>query len=184
LGEHATAAMADKAIDMHPWFRNHERAPRGIAMIALGLCMPFEFYHPLGKLDDADPEWLYPLFSQQLVELCLRIPSYIHAYNGRDRELVRDAFRGDVPLDILRRHWKDRGEGQSETALSVNIAFAREMLLDGILTSSGYLDRRRTELVLKGTPTKQATYPNEVIDYLLIETWLRNTTSAQQRIAA
>lgn len=184
LGAHAAASLGATAIDMHPWFRRHERAPRGLSMVALGISMPFEFYHPLGQLDDGDPEWVYPLFSQPLVELCLRIPSYIHAHNGLDRELVRHAFRADVPEAILRRYWKDRAEGQSEAALRANIGFTREMLLDGFLVKEAYLDRRRTELVLRGSPTKGVTYPNELIDYLLIETWLRLTSAAQQRIAA
>ena len=54
------------------------------------LRQPFDFYDPLGQGNEA--ERISPLFSQPLMELCLRIPTYVLTEGGWDRAVARRAF--------------------------------------------------------------------------------------------
>lgn len=46
---------------------------------------------------------LHPLLAHPLLELCLRIPSWLWVGGGRDRAVARDAFEGLVPSSVLQR---------------------------------------------------------------------------------
>jgi asparagine synthase (glutamine-hydrolysing) len=54
-----------------------------------------DFYDAMGMM--GFPERVRPLVSQPVIELCLRIPTYVLAADGIDRALVRRAFVGKVP---------------------------------------------------------------------------------------
>lgn len=164
----------------HPWFRGSATQPRGVVLLMMLQAMPVDYYDQLLRTEYPGPEPLHPLNSQPIIELCLRIPSYIHNEHGRDRGLARRAFAPDVPAQVLRREWKDHGEGQPEATLMHNLAFAREMLLDGRLVSQGILDRRRLEESLRGAPGRETAAGNEVLDCLMVETWVRDWTDGQE----
>jgi asparagine synthase (glutamine-hydrolysing) len=156
----------------HPWFRSG-RPPPGIGEILSLLTVPDLFYPPLSDPDEGI-EPVLPLLSQPVVELCLSIPSYIHFDEGRDRGLARRAFAGDVPEAILARTWKDRVQGFPEEILRVNRSYFREMLLEGILVKERYLDRRAIETTLSGKLFDNTASVGEILDHILVETWLRS----------
>lgn len=156
----------------HPLFDSIESLPPGKLWHAHGLTLPCEFYDPLGAADD--PEQVQPLLSQPLVELCLRIPLYVLTSAGWDRALARQAFRTEVPREILRRRTKGGMEEHGQEILTRNLAMARELLLDGRLMQAGLLDRGRVEEVLSDRPTSIPGAASEIFDYLGIEIWLRN----------
>jgi len=117
---------------------------------------------------------VFPLLSQPLVELCMRIPSYVHFDQGRDRGLARRAFTNDVPTQLLERTWKDRVQGFPEEILRANIADLRPMLLDGILAKRGYLDRPILESTLSGNAFEVAASVGEILDHVMVEAWLQS----------
>lgn len=155
----------------HPLFLASGHFPPGKFLQAAGLCMPPEFYDPLGQPDDPEP--VQPLMSQPLLELCLRIPTYVLTHSGWDRAAARQAFRADVPREILRRRTKGRLEDNVLQILGRNLPTARSMLLDGEMVRAGLLDRRAVEEVLSGRPTRTPATMGEIFDHLGIEAWLR-----------
>ncbi len=165
----------------HRWFRSGRLAP-GAREILSFLTLPDLFYPPLCDPDQGGAESVFPLLSQPLVELCVSIPSYIHFDQGRDRGLARRAFADDVPAPILARSWKDRVQGFPEEILRANLPYFREMLLDGVLVKERYLDRGAVETTLSGKTIKDTASVGEILDHVLVETWLRfwiNPGSAQ-----
>jgi asparagine synthase (glutamine-hydrolysing) len=163
----------------HPWFRSG-RLPRGASEILSFLTLPDLFYPPLADPDEGGVESLFPLLSQPLVELCVSIPSYLHFDQGRDRGLARRAFVDDVPAPILARTWKDRVQGFPEEILRANLAYFREMLLDGVLVKERFLDRRALEATLCGETIEATASVGEILDHVLVEGWLRSWTDRRR----
>ena len=163
----------------HPLFESVQKVPPGKLWQAYGLSVPPEFYDPLGAPDD--PEQVQPLMSQPLLELCLRIPTYVLTNSGWDRAVARQAFHADVPREILRRRSKGGMEENAQEILMRNLATARDLLLDGHLTNAGLLDRRRLDEVLSDRPTRIPGAVSEIFDHLSTEVWLRSWYSAGVR---
>jgi asparagine synthase (glutamine-hydrolysing) len=157
---------------VHPLFRAPGRVPSGKVWHAWLLSIPPQVLgNPLGQ--PAALESVAPLYSQPLIELMLRIPTYFLTIGGWDRAVARRAFQRDVPREIITRQAKGGQEEHARALLSRNIGFVRELLLEGALVSRGILDRRKLEAVLSGQPTRVATGPAELYECLGAEAWLR-----------
>jgi asparagine synthase (glutamine-hydrolysing) len=156
---------------IHPLFRSTARAQSGKVWHAWQLLFPPDFCNPLAGA--AVPESVTPLYSQPLMELALRIPTYFLTIGGWDRAVARRAFQHDVPREIITRQAKGGQEEHARAILSRNIGFVRELLLDGALVSQRILDRARVEDVLSGRPTRSPTGNAELYEYLGAEAWLR-----------
>jgi len=164
--------LLDPDATTHPWFRSG-RVPPGLREIMAFLTGPDEFYDPISSPDDPAPDSIFPLLSQPLVELCIRIPSYVHFHQGRDRGLARLAFAEDVPPPILQRTWKDRVQGFPEQILRNHLPDFRSLLVDGLLVKRNILDRRFVERSLSGDGLAAGASVGEIIDHVLVESWLR-----------
>lgn len=169
---------------LHPWFDAIESVPPGVAEMIMSLVVPYRYYDPFSGPEESRAETVFPLYSQPVVELCLRIPTEVHNHHGRERGLARKAFSGSVPEQILTRHWKDRGPNFFQTVLQHNIGFAREFLLDGTLVQRHLLDRKVVEEDLAGVPTRGAGNISEILDCLLVEAWLSRWIAVPQQAAA
>jgi asparagine synthase (glutamine-hydrolysing) len=156
---------------IHPLFRSTPGAQSGKVWHAWQLLFPPDFCNPLAGA--AVPESVTPLYSQPLMELVLRIPTYFLTIGGWDRAVARRAFQRDVPREIITRQAKGGQEEHARALLSRNIGFVRELLLDGALVSQRILDRARVEDVLSGRPTRSSTGNAELYEYLGTEAWLR-----------
>lgn len=117
--------------------------PPGKCMQVLLCFPPREYYDPLGNLEQ--PEYLDPFKSQPLLELCFRIPTFVLKARGVGRALAREAFRNDLPREIVRRRTKGSSTDMHTEALRNNYHVLREMLLDGVLTREGIVDRQKLE---------------------------------------
>ena len=171
VADAAHDATFDRNRFIHPLFKSRRHQPPGKFWHAAALCTPIEFYDPLGAPDDPEP--VQPLLSQPLVELCLRIPTYVLTNSGWDRAAARQAFHADVPREILRRRSKGGLEENVQEILLHNLPAARELMLDGHLVKAGLLDRRRLEEVLSDRPTRTSAAMAEIFDHLSTEAWLR-----------
>jgi asparagine synthase (glutamine-hydrolysing) len=156
---------------IHPWLVAPGRAPSGKIWHAYQLLFPYDFYNPLGS--DTDPEPVTPLFSQPLLELALRIPTWLLTLGGWDRALARRAFQHDVPRPIVTRRTKGGQEEHAKSILVRNLTFARELLLSGKLAGAGILDKRLLAEVLSGRPTRVPTSNVELYACLSVEAWVR-----------
>jgi len=157
---------------VHPLFRAPTRVQSGKVWHAYQLLIPPPgFCNPLGQ--PANLESVAPLYSQPLVEVMLRIPTYFLTIGGWDRAVARRAFQRDVPREIITRQAKGGQEEHARAVLSRNMGFVRELLLGGTLVAEGILDRDKLEDVLSGRPTRAATGVAELYEYLGAEAWLR-----------
>jgi asparagine synthase (glutamine-hydrolysing) len=156
---------------LHPLLRHPRGAPSGKLWHAHQVSQPFDFYDPLGR--EGDAERISPLFSQPILELCLRIPTYVLTHGGWDRAVARRAFYDDLPPEVRNRRNKGGIEEHLRFTLEHNRGFLRELLLDGALVRQGIVDRGRLSEVLSGRATRIAAGSGEVLEYAGIESWLR-----------
>jgi asparagine synthase (glutamine-hydrolysing) len=176
------AAQRDENFS-HPLFRDPGRVPSGKLYHAYSLLFPPEFHTPTQQ--PGDPELIAPLYSQPLIELCLRIPTYLLTLGGWDRSIARRAFELDVPREIIGRQTKGGMEEHAKTIFLENIGLVRELLLDGFLVQEGILDRKKLREVLAGNPTRLGSGTVELYDYFAAEAWVRRWQGAQMlRVAA
>src|SRR6185503_20808441 len=124
---------------VHPWLRAPGRAPNGKIFHVWQMLFPAEYYNPLGS--ESDPEQVTPLFSQPLLELAMRIPTWLLTLGGWDRAIARRAFERDLPHRIVTRQTKGGQEEHAKSILVRNMAFAREWLLDGHLVREQLVER-------------------------------------------
>jgi asparagine synthase (glutamine-hydrolysing) len=156
---------------VHPWFRNCNELPPGKLGQAFLLSFASDFDDPLGNNDQ--PEHACPLLSQPLVELCLRIPTYVLAPGPQDRMLARRAFAADLPEQILRRPTKGGMARHVKNVVDNNRDFLNEFLLDGVLVSQQFLDRNKLVEALSSAPTRDKYWAPEIFEYVGVESWAR-----------
>jgi asparagine synthase (glutamine-hydrolysing) len=177
-------ARLERPSHPHPWFAAANPTPWDVVHQVPMLLRQAWFYDPFTspRSDYAEP--IFPLLSQPVVELCLRIPIYVHFLDGRDRGLARLAFSREVPSQILGRYWKDRAPGYFEEMIRCNLSFVREFLFDGQLVQRGLLEKRQLDSALSDSPTKSGSYASELLDYLTVEAWLHSWSRHSRRAAA
>jgi asparagine synthase (glutamine-hydrolysing) len=157
---------------LNPWNSPVEDIPPGKRLHAFSMTRPSLFRDPLGGRPQIDI--INPLVSQPVMELCLRIPTWIHAAGGRDRAVERDAFAADLPPEIVSRRWKGGADQHQDALLAGNLRLVRELLLDGQLVKQGILERKRVEACLSGSVTRHRAHATEVFGYVCTEAWLRH----------
>ena len=125
---------------------------------------------------------LHPLFSQPLVELCLRIPLYTLLQGGRDRALERAAFRDCVPEAIIRREQKGTVALTIMSKIRECLPFLRELVLDGVLVNERIIERAAVEPYLAGNrPTNdRVLWP--LLSCIAAEVWARKWDAAAWRL--
>jgi asparagine synthase (glutamine-hydrolysing) len=160
---------------VHPWFQHADALPPGKLGQAFLLSFAPDFYDPLDT--EGSPERACPLLSQPLMELCLRIPTYVLAPGPQDRMLARNAFASDLPAEILRRSTKGTLARHVKRVLEANLPFLREFLLDGVLVGRKLLDRGKLITALSATPTRERYWAPEIFEYAGIEAWARHWVS-------
>jgi asparagine synthase (glutamine-hydrolysing) len=168
----------------HAWFQSIDHVPWSLVSKLSTLLHTPSFYDPFRDPSSPDPEPVSPLCSQPIVELCLKIPTYVHMANGRDRGLARAAFSRDIPPEIVARQWKDRAPRYFEEMMFWNRGFFREALCDGILMREGFLDKKKIEEATSDGPTRSVGYASELLDHVCLEGWLQTWRSIERRRAA
>lgn len=171
-------ARCERRLFEHPWFASVNEIPWGIVRQLDLLIVPQYFYDPLCDPGFRDAERVFPLYSQPIVELCLRIPLHLHFLGGQDRGLARLAFSGDVPKEILARQWKDRAPRFFESMLRSNLRFIREILFDGLLVKERLIERERLMEALSESPNRAPVRPGEILDHISVESWLQTWARA------
>ena len=169
------AGLTDVSFE-HPWFTR--AATRGVSPGVLWhvatVSIPPLYYSSFGT--ERSPERTLPLMSQPLVELCLRIPSYLLIRSGRDRAVARKAFASDLPEQTIRRTEKGRIDQHLRNVLDANLEFVREFLLDGILVRKGLLNRQNLDGYLTRERSPADFQYSEILqEHLCIEAWLRRS---------
>jgi asparagine synthase (glutamine-hydrolysing) len=120
----------------------------------------------------------HPLFSQPVMEACLRIPSYWFGEDGMPRGLARRAFDDLLPPSIARRRSKGANTALWVEVIRGRLHGARERLLDGALVSRGLVDRGRLRIALDDLEvTGSKKLQSQLTECLAIEQWLQDAAS-------
>lgn len=178
ISRETLAHVRERRLFVHPWLDHCRDLPPGKwwHVWLLSTVSGSKLYESAGM-----PESVAPLVSQPLVELCLRLPSYILTFEGQDRALARHAFHADVPAEILNRRAKARTYDSAKSILRQNIRFIRGALLDGALVKQGILDRKIVEETLGDEVKRISEHATRVLRYVTLEAWIARW-SATQRI--
>lgn len=119
------------------------------------------------------PYECHPLISQPLLELSLRIPTYLLLRGGRQRAMARKAFSDRVPACILAR--EDKGSIRAQTRILLRGAadFVREELLQGALVSMEIVDQASLERIFVAGETYKPAQVSALLACLAAEIWAR-----------
>jgi asparagine synthase (glutamine-hydrolysing) len=167
---------------VHPGLLEGLDLPIGKQMQLRALICPFDYYNPYAP--STSPELVHPLMSQPLLELCLRLPTYVLTHGGCGRALARQAFAGRIPAQITNRHSKGGTEEHITSVLQRSLPLARDLLLDGQLVRQGLVHRGKAEAALAGRTSTRDAYVSEVHTCIAIEAWLRRVGRGGQRSLA
>ncbi len=179
LSDEASASLSFEAIT-HPWVLNASQLPANKVRQTFNVVDCQAFF----KRQPPNAELVHPLVSQPLIELCLRIPTYVLAHRGMPRGLMREAFAEDLPTELIRRRSKGGTTSYFSQMLVENAAFLRERLLDGVMVNQGILNRGKLETLLREGSLIRGTAIAPIMSSLRAETWLSNWDDARQRTAA
>ena len=166
----------------HPWADLWNDLPPGKRQHARGLIGCFHYAEAYERAQHVDT--INPLHSQPVVELCLRIPTYVLNANGQGRGLARQAFADLLPPEIKRRQTKGAGGPFIQKLIKDNTPFLREYLLDGFSVKEGFLDRQKLEDYLVADQPFVQVPAMDILDYFAIEGWLRDISDLRHRAAA
>ncbi|MGQ3050704.1 MAG: asparagine synthase-related protein [Roseateles sp.] len=160
---------------VHPGLLEGSDLPIGKLMQLRALICPFDYYNPYGPA--TSPELVHPLMSQPLLELSLKLPTYVLTRGGRGRALARDAFADRIPAEIASRRSKGGTEEHITAVLQRSLPLVRRLLLDGQLVQQGLLERQRLEASLERRPAQGDAYVSEIHSCIAIEAWLGRVAS-------
>lgn len=169
----AVHASADRSTRYIPEGKQYQ-----LAAVTLG----YGYYRALRPLDP--PMQVTPLICQPLVELCLRVPTYVLVSGGRDRATARRAFANDLPPEIVQRRSKGRISRYTRELMKVNLDFLRDVLSGGVLAREGWVDGEKLRQLLSGDPANVIKGTAEVLGILCTEVWLGALLEADRRAAA
>jgi asparagine synthase (glutamine-hydrolysing) len=167
---------------LHPWLLSSRGIPPAKFGHLADLVGFQSFYFPFGRAEVADV--VYPLASQPLMELCLRIPMYLLIKGGRDRALARDAFADDVPPSIIGRRTKGDVTTYFNRLLAKDLDLARELLLEGSLAANGLVNRAKLEKHLTASQVVRGDRIVALMSHLVTEAWAQSWTAGARRAAA
>jgi len=135
----AEAAARARSASRHAWLEPPATAlPGKAAHVALLL-------GPQYLTEDSDPcaerRFLYPLLAQPVVELCLRIPTWLWFDRGCNRAIARRAFEASLPEEVAWRRSKGSPDAFLVALYESRRRQIRAFLLEGKLAGHGLLDR-------------------------------------------
>lgn len=156
--------------EVHPWLNGLHRAAPGKREHVEALV---HIQHFLDR-GSAGVARLHPLMAQPLLEICLRIPSWLWMDGGRDRAIARDAFAGVLPDSILAR----RAKGSLQSLFDRSFARFRpslhELLRAGELQRRGIIDVDALDAALSGPDRTPGEIQLRISEMAALELWLQS----------
>ncbi|WP_372786018.1 asparagine synthase-related protein [Phenylobacterium sp.] len=122
---------------------------------------------------EAAADILNPLLAQPVVEFCLGLPVSVLVEGGRDRALVRRAFRHRLPALLVDRRSKGELNAHYGRMIAASLGYLRPLLLDGCLVEAGLLDRPALESALTPEHLILDRSASEILFAAVIENWVR-----------
>jgi asparagine synthase (glutamine-hydrolysing) len=157
------------ACELHPWLEDLD-VPPGKREHVEALV---HIQHFLDRSPSSVPS-LRPLLSQPLLELCLRIPTWLWVRGGRDRAVARNAFEGLVPASVLQRRMKGSLQSLLCRSFTQLRAEMRELLMKGELAHLGIVDTAAIGEALMGEEWMTDQVQLRISEMVALELWLRS----------
>jgi asparagine synthase (glutamine-hydrolysing) len=164
-----------------PWSQDTADLPPGKRWQISLLASLIHRHRPVPGLQYADQH--HPLFSQPLLELCLRIPIYTLLRGGIDRALERAAFRDCVPQSIVRRENKGSVATAFMSKVRESLPFIRDLLLDGFLVQERIIERSSLEPYLAANRPMNPRILWPFLSCIAAEVWARKWAAAAWHLA-
>lgn len=158
----------------HPWVQLSRNVVPGKQQQILLLSEVLNRLRPIAGTQESVE--LQPLLSQPIIELCLRIPTYQHLYNGRIRGLARRAFAADLPPEILCRELKGQTTHYALGILRHSLPFVSNWLLHGELVNHGLVNPLNIKALLSEPETITASQIFPLFACVAAEVWVRHWT--------
>lgn len=166
------------ACEPHPWLCNLH-CPPGKREHVEALV---HIQHFLDRTSSSK-ELLHPLLAQPLLELCLRIPSWLWVSGGRDRAIARDAFEPLLPSSVVRRRSKGSLQGMLYRSFAALRVEMRELLLGGELACRGIIDLEAIKRALEGDEWMNDMVQLRISEMVALELWLRSWRSGSSSVS-
>lgn len=154
--------------DPHPWLQGLPNALPGKKEHVQALV---HIQHFLDRGAPAGIGLLHPLMAQPLLELCLRIPSWMWVRVGRDRAIARDAFRDLLPGSVYRRRSKGSLEGLLHRAFARLAPDMRAILMTGELRRCRILDVDALDRAFAGAQLGRDDLQLRISELVALELW-------------
>lgn len=163
------SVLTDIVMDA-PWDKASDIPP--IKRDTIGpLMYPTDKYERLRGLPTLDG--IDPLLSQPVVEACIKIPTYVHQYNGKERGLARSAFRAYLVDEVRLRQFKRNGAPFFSEMVARNRHFYLDFLMDGLLAKRDLLDKKAIERVLHDPSVAEPEHYHMISQMANVEAWSR-----------
>jgi asparagine synthase (glutamine-hydrolysing) len=167
---------------LHPLIRAAKGIPEGKLFHIFLTISPPGFSRPF--LEHDRPPIVFPLLSQPVQELCLRIPTYVLLSGGWDRSIARQAFADALPAEIALRRGKGGGALLLGQIFEANLPYIRAALLDGVLVREGILDSQRLERYFRERQSGLELAPQRVLMLWEREMFVRQWATGRYPAAA
>lgn len=166
--------LSDEAIaermDQHPWLEAPPDALPGKLEHVASLVRAHHFMEPAYPSGE---RLIHPLINQPLMELCVRIPTWLWVHGGRNRAVARRAFEHLLPAEAILRRTKGRLESMCARAFEENRRELEGLLLEGELAERALIRVDAVEAYLRGSgPAPDEDY-FRLFDLASLELWLR-----------
>lgn len=167
-----TQALLGKA-DPHPWLEGLATIPPGKRQHVEALV---HIQHFLDRRCSA-VSLAHPLLAQPLLELCLRIPSWVWMHGGRDRAVARLAFADILPPSVRNRRTKGSLQGLFYRSFDKVRAQMLDLLMTGELRARCIIDADAICLELSGDNPVSDDTQLRISEMAALELWLQSWKS-------
>jgi len=118
-----------------------------------------------------------PLLDHKLIEFASRIPPTMKVKGSETKYILKKAFEGIVPHEILYRAKQGFGVPIEEWINSELRERINDTLLDATAMNRGYFDRSYIELILKEHADRRRDHSHSLWALFMLELWHREFTS-------
>jgi asparagine synthase (glutamine-hydrolysing) len=159
--------------DLHPWLAAApDRSLLGHSLHIEAIAFILGYMQGQGRMNTIPT--LAPLLSRPVLEACLGLPAWRWIEGGRDRAVARAAYRGRLPAHLIDRRSKGGVDHYVVGLFERNRVAVRDLLLDGLLTSIGVLDRPAVEAAFAAPEASRMGDAHRLLDLADAEAWARD----------
>jgi asparagine synthase (glutamine-hydrolysing) len=158
-------------ISEHPWLEPGKgRLPGKLEHVGL-LAIVLNALEGFGY----EREWpvIYPLLSQPVVELCLRIPTWLWCEGGINRAVARHAYRDALPELTVQRRSKGTFDRLGIELIEQQRHAMQEFICGGALAATGLIKADDVREAIRGMASYQDLTWARILTFVDVEAWIR-----------